>query len=102
MATRRCSRPKYFPVSGYKFTHGTNISLLMIPTVPDMAKVRRWTDRSGGFEVEAQLLGVKNQKIYLHKMNGVKINVPLEKMAIEDVDYVGAVNGSTISDEKGK
>jgi len=55
---------------------------------PDMTKIRTWTDRSGTFKVEAQFLGLANEKIQLHKLNGVKISVPFSKMSIEDVHFV--------------
>ena len=67
---------------------------------PDKSKVRTWTDRSGSFKVEAQFLGLKDGKIHLHKLNGVKIAVPVVKMAIEDIEYVEKVTGQSLDDEK--
>jgi hypothetical protein len=60
---------------------------------PDMNKVRTWTDRSGTFKVEAQFLGLAEGKIQLHKLNGVKISVPLVKMSVEDVKFVEKLTG---------
>ena len=60
---------------------------------PDTSKVRTWTDRSGSFKVEAQYLGLIDGKIQLHKLNGVKISVPLTKMSHEDVQYVERISG---------
>ena len=67
---------------------------------PDMAKTRTWTDRSGTFKVEAQFIGLKEGKIHLHKLNGVKIAVPVVKMAIEDLEYVEKVTGVSLDDDK--
>jgi len=67
---------------------------------PDTKKIRTWTDRSGSFKVEAQFLGLKDGKIHLHKSNGVKIAVPVAKMAIEDIEYVEKVTGRSLDDEK--
>ena len=67
---------------------------------PDMAKTRTWTDRSGTFKVEAQFIGLKDGKIHLHKLNGVKIAVPVVKMAIEDLEYVEQVTGVSLDDDK--
>ena len=61
---------------------------------PDMSKIRTWTDRSGSFKVEAQFLGLSDDKIQLHKLNGVKISVPLSKMSVDDVSYVERILGS--------
>ncbi|KAI1265270.1 hypothetical protein F5Y18DRAFT_417359 [Xylariaceae sp. FL1019] len=67
---------------------------------PDPAKVRNWTDRSKSFSVEAQFLGLKDGKINLHKMNGVKIAVPLAKMSIEDIEYVERTTGISLDEDK--
>ena len=67
---------------------------------PDMTKTRTWTDRSGTFKVEAQFIGLKDGKIHLHKLNGVKIAVPVVKMAIEDLEYVEKVTGTSLDDDK--
>ena len=69
-------------------------------TVPDKKKTRTWTDRSGSFKVEAQFIGLKDGKIHLHKLNGVKIAVPVVKMAIEDLEYVEKVTGQSLDDDK--
>lgn len=55
---------------------------------PDPTKIRTWTDRSGTFRVEAQFIDFHNGKLRLHKLNGVKIDVPVEKMCAEDVRWV--------------
>ena len=65
-----------------------------------MAKVRTWTDRSGSFKVEAQFIGLKDGKIHLHKLNGVKIAVPVVKMAAEDLEYVENVTGESLDEDK--
>ncbi|KAI4869296.1 hypothetical protein F4820DRAFT_28060 [Hypoxylon rubiginosum] len=67
---------------------------------PDPSKVRTWTDRSKSFSVEAQFLGLKDGKINLHKMNGVKIAVPVAKMSIEDIEYVERVVGISLDEDK--
>ncbi|KAL0080804.1 hypothetical protein J3Q64DRAFT_1196979 [Phycomyces blakesleeanus] len=59
-------------------------------TKPDSTRVRTWTDRSGAFKVDAELLSYYDGKLRLHKTNGVKIDVPLEKMSMEDIRYVEA------------
>ncbi|KAI8996846.1 hypothetical protein BDB01DRAFT_830492 [Pilobolus umbonatus] len=54
----------------------------------DKSKLREWTDRTGSFKVAAQFVCYVNGKIRLHKTNGVKIDVPLEKMCKDDIHYV--------------
>lgn len=63
---------------------------------PDPSKVRTWTDRSKSFSVEAQFLGIKDGKINLHKVNGVKIAVPVEKMSHEDLEFVERFTGGSL------
>ncbi|KAI9171896.1 Actin cytoskeleton-regulatory complex protein sla1 [Paramyrothecium foliicola] len=67
---------------------------------PDSSKVRTWTDRSKSFSVDAQYLGIRDGKIHLHKVNGVKIAVPVAKMSHGDLEYVERVEGISLDDEK--
>ncbi|SCV67798.1 BQ2448_5409 [Microbotryum intermedium] len=55
---------------------------------PDASKIRIWKDRTGQFKVEAEFIGLKDNKIRLHKLNGVIIEVPLEKMSSEDTAWL--------------
>lgn len=66
---------------------------------PNLGRVRTWKDRTGQFKVEAEFLGLVGNKIRLHKMNGVTIEVPLEKMAAEDKAYITkALRGDAVDD----
>ena len=40
-----------------------------------------WADSTGQFKVEAQFLGIKANKVYLKKENGVVIAVPLDRLS---------------------
>ncbi|KAH7930078.1 hypothetical protein BV22DRAFT_1191549 [Leucogyrophana mollusca] len=59
-----------------------------VKQIPSPGTTRVWHDRSGQFRVEAALLGYSNGKLRLHKINGVVIEVPSEKMSQEDMRYV--------------
>ncbi|MCJ1432711.1 cytoskeletal protein binding protein [Xylographa pallens] len=67
---------------------------------PEVGKTRTWTDRSGSFKVDAEFIGLKDGKIHLHKLNGVKIAVPVVKMAIEDLEYVERMTGVSLDEDK--
>ncbi|GAB7356199.1 hypothetical protein MBLNU459_g6782t1 [Dothideomycetes sp. NU459] len=67
---------------------------------PNASRIRTWTDRSGSFKVEAEFIGLKDAKIHLHKLNGVKIAVPVSKMAVEDLEYVERATGVSLDDDK--
>lgn len=43
---------------------------------------------------------IKDGKIHLHKVNGVKIAVPVVKMSLEDVEYVERATGISLDDDK--
>ncbi|KAB2573943.1 Cytoskeleton assembly control protein sla1 [Lasiodiplodia theobromae] len=67
---------------------------------PDPGKTRTWTDRTGSFKVEAEFIGLKDGKIHLHKLNGVKIAVPVPKMSVEDLEYVERATGVSLDEDK--
>ncbi|KAF8248721.1 hypothetical protein K440DRAFT_660712 [Wilcoxina mikolae CBS 423.85] len=67
---------------------------------PDTSQIRTWTDRTGSFKVEAQFLGCKDGKIHLHKINGVKIAVPVSKMSMTDLKYVEDKTGISLDEDK--
>src|SRR6266498_1385095 len=66
---------------------------------PIPSKTRTWTDRTGSFKVEAQLLQLIDGKVHLHKLNGVKIAVPVDKMSKEDLAYLEEVTGDKVYDK---
>ena len=76
------------------------MNMLTVRLEPDASKTRTWTDRSGSFKVEAQFIGLKDGKIHLHKLNGVKIAVPVVKMAVEDLEYVERATGVSLDEDK--
>lgn len=83
------------------FPKGTSPNQQTDPVLePDQSKTRTWTDRSGSFKVEAEFIGLKDGKIHLHKLNGVKIAVPVPKMAVEDLEYVERVTGVSLDEDK--
>lgn len=67
---------------------------------PDPSKVRKWTDRTKAFTVEAEFIGLLDGKIQLHKVNGIKIAVPVAKMSVEDLEYVEKVAGVSLDEDK--
>ena len=49
---------------------------------------RQWADSSGVFRLEAELLAVKNEKVYLEKEDGDVIAVPLAALSKDDLRYL--------------
>src|SRR5690349_10635563 len=52
------------------------------------ATVRKWSDTSGKYKVDAEFLGLKDGKVSLRKTDGNSIEVPLEKLSKADRDFV--------------
>ncbi|KAI9509448.1 hypothetical protein F5148DRAFT_1187422 [Russula earlei] len=87
---RTCSHSHW----DYVLTH----PLLGAP--PDPGQTREWRDRTGQFRVEAAFLGFKNGVLRLHKVNGVIIEVPSEKMSVEDMRHVEKITGRADSNSR--
>ncbi|PWN42572.1 hypothetical protein IE81DRAFT_301880 [Ceraceosorus guamensis] len=64
---------------------------------PNPARTRNWVDRTGQFKVEAEFLGFNQGKIRLHKLNGVIIEVAIEKMSNADIQYLEDVTGKRLT-----
>ncbi|KAF7724531.1 cytoskeletal protein binding protein [Apophysomyces ossiformis] len=105
-AQRRASVAQQTSVSSQSLdydSHGPlsrSLSVHTELTKPNREKVRTWTDRSGAFKVDAEFLSYYDGKLRLHKLNGVKIDVPLEKMSIDDIRWVEKSTGRNILKEK--
>ncbi|RDW88142.1 hypothetical protein BP6252_00174 [Coleophoma cylindrospora] len=86
--------------SGQQHRNGRSDGGSRTKSKPDPAKVRTWTDRSDTFSVEAQFLALKDGKFNLHKLNGVKIAVPIVKMSLADLEYVEKLTGVSLDEDK--
>ncbi len=56
----------------------------------DEPKMRTWQDASGKFDVDAVLVGVKDDKVTLKKKDGKQITLPVSKLSDEDQEYLKA------------
>jgi hypothetical protein len=66
----------------------TTLSEFLIATSsdkePGQSGLRKWTDRSGRFSVEAELIGVSDGNVRLRRSNGQVITVPINKLSERD------------------
>ncbi|MCJ1251851.1 Proteoglycan-4 [Trapelia coarctata] len=60
--------------------------------IPDGTSWRSWTDATGKFKTKARLLGCELGVVQLHQDNGIKIAVPLQKMSVKDLVYIGQLS----------
>jgi hypothetical protein len=77
----------------YRFSRLVSLSHPSVGAPPDPSQTREWRDRTGQFRVEAAFLGYKNGVLRLHKVNGVVIEVPSEKMSLDDIRHVEKIMG---------
>lgn len=86
-AERRASRDEPSKSPGQRSSGTTQLKF------PHEDKIRIWRDLSAQWHTQAEFLGVNKGKIRLHKLNGVIIEVPPEKMSVEDVRYIEGLTG---------
>lgn len=63
-------------------------SLIVALASPLLA--REWKDNTGQFRIEAELISVKNEKVYLERSDGQVVAVPLERLCKEDLRYLAS------------
>ena len=68
------------------------LGLLLASAYP--ASARKWTDKTGNFSVEADLVHVKDGKAILKKTDGKVIAVPLDRLSAADRRYLATLNDS--------
>ncbi|CAG8490450.1 5943_t:CDS:10 [Dentiscutata erythropus] len=66
---------------------------------PLPSNTRIWTDRTGSFRVEAEFLQLADGKVQLHKLNGIKIAVPIDRMSKKDLAYLEERTGEKLDDK---
>src|SRR3954447_6037028 len=57
-----------------------------------VAAPRPWTDTTGMFRVEAELVAIRNGRVVLEKADGSIITVPLEKLSAADQEYLKSLD----------
>jgi len=67
---------------------------------PDERPMRTWTDSTGAFSVEAELVGVEQGKVMLKRADGKIVTVPLERLSKKDQEF--AANPFAIKQEAEK
>lgn len=65
--------------------------LIFVATWPSPSLARKWTARSGGFSVEAELVDFRDGHAVLKKEDGTEVSVPLSKLSLADVRYIESV-----------
>ena len=66
---------------------------------PISANVRAWVDRTGTFKVYGEFLRLEDGRIHIHKVNGIKISVAVNRMSFTDLGYVESVTGQSLVED---
>ena len=78
--------------------------LLIVSIAVTSASARTWTDSTGAFQVEAELVGVENGVVTLRKEDGKVIAVPLDRLSATDRKFLAqrrpALNGNDPPEDK--
>ncbi|RPA98610.1 SHD1-domain-containing protein, partial [Choiromyces venosus 120613-1] len=56
-----------------------------------------WTDKNGQFRQEMILLGYENNRVFLLKRNGVRLNLPKSDLSLQDQEFVTQAMESPIT-----
>jgi len=68
--------------------------LLLAPAQPSWA--RKWTDNTGKFSVEAELVEVKNDQVVLKKTDGKVITLPVARLSETDRQHLQSLPHGTL------
>ena len=67
---------------------GCTVLLITVAFRADNASAREWTDITGAFRIEAELVEYKDGVVRLRKTDGSIVSVPLAKLSKADQNYV--------------
>ena len=66
----------------------SGVVLLLVCLVSSVGVARTWTDTTGTFKVEAELLGVEDGLVRLKKEDGTVVSVPLARLSVADRTFL--------------
>lgn len=66
----------------------TTIAVTVLLISGAQGDLRSWTDNTGQYKVEAQLVGVKDGLVQLERVSGSVITIPLERLSETDQQFV--------------
>jgi len=70
------------------------IAWMLICAAAQPGLAREWTDATGKFKIEAELIAVRNDKVILEKPDGSVITVPLDKLSAADQEFLRSKNAA--------
>jgi len=74
-----------------RMTHTRTLFVILVFTVlwyPPSASARKWKDRTGRFEVEAELVRIEGENVVLRKSDGTSVSVPIAQLSLADRGFI--------------
>ncbi|MCC9609390.1 hypothetical protein LOC68_05450 [Blastopirellula sp. JC732] len=65
--------------------------------------IRKWTDMTGQFSVQAEIVGVENNVVTLQRTDGKRIQIPIANLSAADREYISSLKelpGAAIQSSK--
>jgi hypothetical protein len=59
-----------------------------MPTTTKTGVMRTWTDRTGKFSVEAELIRTDGENVVLRRADGAHVNVPIDRLSDRDRQFL--------------
>ncbi len=76
------------PASLQEFPPSSVRASRTVATAAPDTPLRKWTDKTGRFSIEAHYLSMKGNKVALERAGGKRIEVPIDKLSDEDGRYL--------------
>lgn len=70
-----------------------SIPVFVLCAFSTVAFARTWTDNTGKYAVEAELVEVRDGNVHLRKTDGSVVSVPLERLSAADRRYLNLLPG---------
>ena len=71
------------------------VSVIVLAADPVQAEMRTWTDSSGAYKVEAELVDENDGTVRLKRGDGRIVSLPLDRLSPADQAYVRNQRGIT-------
>ncbi|KAA1262348.1 WD domain, G-beta repeat [Rubripirellula obstinata] len=78
-------------MNGYPGLRVVLSSLAFLIGIAASATARNWSDRTGNYNVEAELVTVRDEKAYLEKTDGQITKVPLKLLSDDDLQFIASL-----------
>ncbi len=72
----------------FRFARPVVAAGLWLATLPALAEIRTWTDVSGKYQIDAELVSAAADEVTLRRANGQELTLPLARLSPDDRAFV--------------